>query len=59
VVFLGHGGSTAGYRASALFHRPTRLGVIVLRNAELDPGGIAGRTLRQLVDTAATTAGER
>jgi D-alanyl-D-alanine carboxypeptidase len=57
VVFLGHGGSTAGYRASAIFHRPTRLGVIVLRNSELDPAGVAGRTLRQLVNTVTTSSG--
>ena len=34
VVMLGHGGSTAGYHASALFHRGTKLGVIVLRNCD-------------------------
>jgi CubicO group peptidase (beta-lactamase class C family) len=28
----GHGGSVAGYRASALFHRESKTGVIVLRN---------------------------
>ena len=58
VVFLGHGGSTAGYRASAIFHRPTKLGVIVLRNSELDPAAVAGRTLRQLVNTVTTSSGD-
>jgi CubicO group peptidase (beta-lactamase class C family) len=58
VVFLGHGGSTAGYRASAIFHRPTRLGVIVLRNSELEPASVAGRTLRQLVNAATTSSGD-
>jgi CubicO group peptidase (beta-lactamase class C family) len=32
-VFLGHGGSVAGYTAQAWVHRPSKLGVIVLRNA--------------------------
>ena len=34
VVMLGHGGSTAGYHAAALFHRKSGLGVIVLRNCD-------------------------
>ena len=34
LVALGHGGSTAGFRASVLFHRGSKIGVIVLRNAE-------------------------
>jgi D-alanyl-D-alanine carboxypeptidase len=57
VVFLGHGGSTAGYRASAIFHRPSRLGVVVLRNAETEVAGVAGRTLRQLVNVVTTSSG--
>jgi CubicO group peptidase (beta-lactamase class C family) len=43
---LGHGGSTAGYRASALFNRQLDIGVIVLRNAEggsFDAGSVAAR----------------
>jgi CubicO group peptidase (beta-lactamase class C family) len=31
-VIYGHGGSVAGYRASALFHRESKTGVVVLRN---------------------------
>jgi D-alanyl-D-alanine carboxypeptidase len=33
LVVYGHGGSVAGYRASALFHRESKAGVVVLRNA--------------------------
>lgn len=32
LVFVGHGGSVAGYNAAAFLHRPTETGVIVLRN---------------------------
>jgi D-alanyl-D-alanine carboxypeptidase len=56
VVMLGHGGSTAGYHASALVHRPSRLGVIVLRNCDscpVDAGPVAARTLEQLVRATA------
>src|SRR5687767_4783413 len=52
VVMLGHGGSTAGYHASALVHRPTRLGVVVLRNCDncpADAGPIAASALEGLV----------
>ena len=52
VVMLGHGGSTAGYHASALVHRPTKLGVIVLRNCDscpVDAGPVATRFLERLV----------
>jgi CubicO group peptidase (beta-lactamase class C family) len=52
IVMLGHGGSTAGYHASALVHRPSRLGVVVLRNCDscpVDAGPVAARTLEQLV----------
>ena len=52
VVMLGHGGSTAGFHSSALVHRPTKLGVIVLRNCDncaVDAGPVAARTLQQLV----------
>jgi CubicO group peptidase (beta-lactamase class C family) len=54
VVLLGHGGSTAGYHASALFHRDSRLGVIVLRNCDscrFDAGPVASRILERLVVT--------
>lgn len=43
---LGHGGSTAGYRASVLFNRQLNFGVVVLRNAEggaLQAGAVAMR----------------
>jgi hypothetical protein len=52
VVILGHGGSTAGYHASALFHRASRLGVIVLRNCDtcgFNAGPVASRMLERLV----------
>jgi D-alanyl-D-alanine carboxypeptidase len=52
VVWIGHGGSTAGYHASALAHRPTRLGVVVFRNCDncaVDAGPVAVRTLQRLV----------
>jgi CubicO group peptidase (beta-lactamase class C family) len=52
VVMLGHGGSTAGYHSSALVHRPSKLGVIVLRNCDscpLDAGPTAARALERLV----------
>lgn len=46
VVLLGHGGSTAGYHASALVNRAARIGVIVLRNCDscaVDAGPTATR----------------
>jgi D-alanyl-D-alanine carboxypeptidase len=52
VVMLGHGGSTAGYHASALVHRQSKLGVIVLRGCDsctVDAGPVAARTLERLV----------
>jgi CubicO group peptidase (beta-lactamase class C family) len=52
VVQLGHGGSTAGYLAAALFHRSSGLGVIVLRNCDacpFAPGPTASRMLERLV----------
>jgi D-alanyl-D-alanine carboxypeptidase len=52
VVMLGHGGSTAGYHSSALVHRPSRLGVVVLRNCDncpADAGPIAASALENLV----------
>jgi hypothetical protein len=55
IVMLGHGGSTAGYHASALVHRPSRLGVVVLRNCDncpVDAGPVAARTLEQVVRAA-------
>jgi CubicO group peptidase (beta-lactamase class C family) len=54
VVVLGHGGSTAGYHASALFHRESQLGVVVLRSCDscsrdVDAGPAASRLLERLV----------
>jgi CubicO group peptidase (beta-lactamase class C family) len=37
VVMLGHGGSTAGYLAAALFNRAKKIGVVVLRNCDSCP----------------------
>ena len=51
LVFLGHGGSTAGYHAAALVHRPTKLGVVVLRNCDSctpDAGPTAARILQRI-----------
>jgi CubicO group peptidase (beta-lactamase class C family) len=63
-IFLGHGGSTAGYRASALFHRESKTGVVILRNADDAPGsgfnagGVANRVLERVIAAkAVTTAG--
>ena len=58
VVMLGHGGSTEGYHAAALFHRGTKLGVVVLRGCDacpFDASPIAARVLERAV-TAATPA---
>jgi CubicO group peptidase (beta-lactamase class C family) len=55
VVMLGHGGSTAGYHASALFHRGSQLGVVVLRSCDscsFDAGPVASRVLERLVAAA-------
>ena len=51
IVMLGHGGSTAGYHASALFNRRADLGVVVLRNCDscrFDAGPVAARILERL-----------
>jgi CubicO group peptidase (beta-lactamase class C family) len=48
LVAIGHGGSTAGFRASALVDRASRTGVIVLRNADLDAGELAFTILQRL-----------
>lgn len=52
LVFLGHGGSVAGYRAGAYFHRPSDSGVVVLRNVtgdEVDVTELAHRILEVVV----------
>ncbi|MDQ3069629.1 MAG: beta-lactamase family protein [Acidobacteriota bacterium] len=51
LMALGHGGSTAGYRASALFNPTTGTGVVVLRNAEggtFDATPVAVRILEKV-----------
>ena len=51
LVALGHGGSTAGFRASALFSPRTNTGVVVLRSAEggsFDAGPVALRILERV-----------
>jgi CubicO group peptidase (beta-lactamase class C family) len=45
LVALGHGGSTAGFRASALVDRASKTGVIVLRNADTGTGRLNPTTL--------------
>lgn len=50
-VFLGHGGSVAGYTAQAWVHRPSKTGVIVLRNAaggKFQLGDLTFRALEEL-----------
>jgi CubicO group peptidase (beta-lactamase class C family) len=54
LIALGHGGSTAGFRASALFDRASKTGVIVLRNSDLAAAGLATRAL-EIVAAAART----
>ena len=51
-VMLGHGGSTAGYHSSVMVHRPSKLGVIVLRNCDscpVDATPVSVRFLERLV----------
>jgi len=54
-VMLGHGGSTAGYHSSVMVHRPSKLGVIVLRNCDscpVDATPVSVRFLERLVATS-------
>jgi CubicO group peptidase (beta-lactamase class C family) len=55
-VFLGHGGSVAGYTAQAWVHRPSRTGVIVLRNAAGGRFDLSGLTFRALAELAGTSS---
>lgn len=53
LVSLGHGGSTAGFRTTAQFHRQSKAGVIVLRSAEggtFEPTSVALRVLEKVVN---------
>jgi len=47
-VFIGHGGSVAGYSAAAHVHRPSQTGIIVLRNVGGGPVSVGGLALRAL-----------
>jgi D-alanyl-D-alanine carboxypeptidase len=52
-VFLGHGGSVAGYRAEAHVDRQSKAGVIVLRNVgggKFDLSGLCFKALEELSD---------
>ena len=44
-VAFGHSGGVAGYTADLLMNRKTGVGVIVLSNGAVNPGGIARQTL--------------
>jgi CubicO group peptidase (beta-lactamase class C family) len=48
MVAIGHGGSVAGYNAAAHVHRPSQMGVIVLRNVGGGPVSVGGLALRAL-----------
>lgn len=50
-VVYGHGGSVAGYRAAAFFHRESKTGAIVLRNVagRFSPSDLARRALQEVV----------
>jgi len=50
-IFLGHGGSVAGYRAEAYVNRESQTGVIILRNAgggKFDLSGLCFKSLEEL-----------
>jgi CubicO group peptidase (beta-lactamase class C family) len=51
-VFTGHGGSVAGYTAQAWVHRPSRTGIIVLRNAGGGKFDLSGLTFGALAELA-------
>jgi CubicO group peptidase (beta-lactamase class C family) len=57
-VFLGHAGSVAGYTAQAWIHRPSRTGIIVLRNAAGGRFDLTGLTFRALTELASARAPE-
>jgi CubicO group peptidase (beta-lactamase class C family) len=58
LVVLGHGGSTAGFRASALFDRTSKTGVIVMRNSDLAAAGLAIRALEKIAAAATKSSTE-
>jgi CubicO group peptidase (beta-lactamase class C family) len=51
-IFLGHGGSMAGYTAQAWIHHPSNTGVIVFRNAGGGQFDLPGLTFRALTELA-------
>jgi CubicO group peptidase (beta-lactamase class C family) len=55
-VFAGHGGSVAGYQAQAWMHRPSKIGVIVLRNAGGGRFDLSELTFRALSELAGADA---
>jgi len=60
-VFLGHGGSVAGYTAQAWIHAPSKTGVIVLRSAaggKFDLSGLTFRALAELANAGARTSSQ-
>jgi len=59
-VYYGHGGSVAGYNASALFDPVSKTGTIVLRNVggRLSVGGLCVQAL-EMVARAKTAAGRQ
>jgi CubicO group peptidase (beta-lactamase class C family) len=58
-VYYGHGGSVAGYNASALFDPVSKTGMIVLRNVggRLNVGSLCAKAL-EMVARAKTAAGK-
>lgn len=58
-VYYGHGGSVAGYNASALFDPVSKTGMIVLRNVggRMSVGGLCAQAL-ELVARAKTATGK-
>lgn len=58
-VFYGHGGSVAGYRASALFDPVSQTGAIVLRNVggRFNVSGLCERALEEIAKAKPQTRG--
>jgi CubicO group peptidase (beta-lactamase class C family) len=57
VVAYGHGGTVAGYNSAAIFHRPSHIGVIVLRN--VGGGAVNVNTLALDIMTLLVAAREK
>lgn len=56
-VYVGHGGSVAGYTAQAWLHRPSKIGVIALRNAGGGKFDLSELTFRALAELTAQPGG--